>query len=65
MPQGVGVERVTKVFAVGDVLGFLGRGGKADLGGGGEVFEDLAPRGIIGGAAAVTLVDDDEIEEIR
>ena len=29
----------------------------------GEVVEDLAPGGILGGAAAVALVDDDEVEE--
>ena len=48
---------------VGDVFGLLGRGGEADLGGGGEVLEDLAPGGILGGAAAVALVDDDQVEE--
>ena len=30
-----------------------------------EVFEDLAPGGILGGAAAVALVDDDQVEEAR
>ena len=29
-----------------------------------EVVEDLAPRGVLGGAAAVALVDDDEVEEV-
>ena len=61
----VGVDRVAEVFDVGDVLGFLGRGGQADLGGGGEVLEDLAPGGVIGGAATVALVDDDQVEEVR
>ena len=48
---------------VGDVLGLLRRGGQADLRGAGEVVEDLAPGGILGGAAAVALVDDDQVEE--
>ena len=50
---------------VGDVFRLLRRGGEADLGGGGEVFENLAPGGILGRAAAVALVDDDEVEEVR
>ena len=43
--ERVGVDRVAEVLDVGDVLGFLGRGGQADLRGGGEVLEDLAPGG--------------------
>jgi hypothetical protein len=49
---------------VGDVLRFLGRGGQADLGGAGEVVEDLAPGGVFGGAAAMAFVDDDQVEEV-
>ena len=64
LPQRVGVDRVAEVLDVGDVLGFLRRGGEADLGGRREVFEHLAPGGIIGGAAAVALVHDDEVEEV-
>jgi galactokinase len=29
------------------------------------VIEDLAPGGVFGGAAAVALVDDDQVEEVR
>ena len=65
LPERVGVDRVAEVLDVGDVLRFLGRGGEADLRGGGEVFEHLAPGRIVGGAAAVTLVDDDQVEEVR
>ena len=61
--ERVGVDRLAEVVDVGDVLGLLRRGGQADLGGGGEVFEDLAPGRILGGAAAVALVDHDEVEE--
>ena len=61
--ERIGVDRLAEVMDVGDVFGFLGRGGEADLGGGREVFEDLAPGGILGGAAAVALVDDDQVEE--
>ena len=44
-------------------FGFLRRGGQADLRGAGKVVEDLAPGGVLGRAAAVALVDDDEVEE--
>ncbi len=50
---------------VGNVFGFLGRGREADLGSAGEVFEDFPPGRIVGGAAAVALVDDDQVEEAR
>ncbi len=43
----------------------FGRRGKADLRGGGEIFENLAPGRILGGAAAVALVNDDQVEEAR
>ena len=61
--ERVGVNRIAEIMDVGNVLGFFGRGGEADLGGGGEVFENLPPGGIVGGAAAVTLVNDDEVKE--
>ena len=44
-------------------FGFLRRRGQADLSRGGKVFEYFAPGGILGGAAAMTLIDDDQIEE--
>ena len=65
LPERVGVNRVAEVFDVGNVLGFLRCRGQADLGGGGVILEDLAPRGILVGAPAVTLVHEDEIEEVR
>ena len=46
------------------VLVSLRRRGQADLRGGGEVIEDLAPGGVFGGASSVALVDDDEVEEV-
>ena len=50
---------------VGDVFGFLGRGREADLGSGGEIFENLPPGRIVGGAAAMTLVNDDQVKKAR
>ena len=41
------------------------RGRHAELHSGREVFENLAPGARVAGAAAVTLVDDDEVEEVR
>jgi hypothetical protein len=61
--EGVAVDRLAEVVDVGDVFGLLGRGGEADLGGGGEVLQDLTPGGVLGRAAPVALVDDDEIEK--
>ena len=63
--ERVGVDGLAEVVDVGDVLGLLRRGGQADLGGGGEVLEDLPPGRVLGGAAAVALVDDDQVEEVR
>ena len=62
--QRVGVDRLAEVVDVGDVFGFLRRGGQADLGGAGEVVEDFPPGGILRRAAAMTFVDDDEVEEV-
>ena len=61
--ERVGVNRLPEIMNVGDVLGFLRRRRESDLGSGGEVFENLAPGRIVGGAAAVTLVDDDQVKE--
>ncbi len=63
--QRVGVDRIAEVLDVGNVLGFLRRGGQADLRGGGEVLQHLAPGGVVGGAAAMALVHDDQVEEVR
>ena len=63
--QGVGVERIAEILGAGNLLGFLGCGGEADVGGAFEVFEDLAPLAVFAGAAAMALIDDDEIEEVR
>ena len=42
--ERVGVNRLAEVVDVGDVLGLLGRGGEADLGGGGEVIRGFRAR---------------------
>ena len=63
--QRIGVDRFAEVVDVRDVPGLLGRRRHADLRGRREVFEDLAPGGILRRAAAMALVDDDQIEEVR
>jgi hypothetical protein len=50
---------------VGDVLRLSRRSGEADLGGGRKVIEDLPPRRILRSAAAMALIDDDQVEELR
>ncbi len=42
----------------------LGRSSETELDGGLEIIEDAAPGTFIASAAAVALVDDDEIEEV-
>ena len=63
--ERIGVNRVAEIGDVGDVLGFLRRRGHADLRRRGEIFEDFPPRRILGRAAAVALVDHDQVEEAR
>jgi hypothetical protein len=63
LSQRVGVERLPEVVNVGNVLGLAGRRGEADLGRRREVVEDLAPGRVFGGAAAMALVDHDQVEE--
>ena len=43
----------------------LGRGGQAELHGGGEVIEDVTPIAFVVRAAPMAFVDDDEVEEVR
>ena len=65
LPQRVGVNRAPEIMDIGDVLGFLGRGRESDLGGAGEVIENLPPGCIVGGAAAMTLINDDQVKKAR
>ena len=60
----VGVDGLAEVLDVGNLFGFLGRGGQADLRRRGKVFEHLAPGRIVGRAAAMTLVHHHEIKEV-
>lgn len=62
--EGVGVDRLAEVVDVGLILRFPRRGGEPEVGGFGEVVDDFAPGGILVDTAAMTLVDDHEIEEI-
>src|SRR5450759_490022 len=62
--ERVGVDGIPEVVAGGDLRGFLGRGGQTELGRSGKVIQDFAPGRIGGGAAAVALVHDNEVEEI-
>ena len=61
--EGVGVNRLAEVMDVGDVFGFLGRCGEADLCRRREVIQDFPPCRILCRTAAMALVDDDEVEE--
>ena len=62
--ERVDVDRLAEVGVGVDVVLALGRGGEAELHGGGEVVEDAAPVALVVRAAAMALVDDDEVEEV-
>ena len=63
--QRVSINGRTKVLDVRDVFSLLGGGREADLRGRRKVLKNLPPSGILGGTAAMALVDHDEIEEAR
>ena len=62
--ERVDVNRLAEVGVGVHVVLALGRGSEAELHRRGEVVEDVAPVALVVGAAAMALVDDDEIEEI-
>ena len=63
--ERVDVDRLAEVGVGVHVVLALGRGGEAELHGGREVVEDAAPVAFVVRAAAMALVDDDEVEEVR
>ena len=63
--EAVGVNWVAEIEVGVLVVLAQRRGGHAELVGRFKVFENLAPVGIFLGAAAMALVHDDEIEEVR
>ncbi len=65
LAQAVGINRVAEVEVGIAVLIAQGSGGHAQLIGRLEIFEDFAPVRVFLGAAAMALVHDNEIEEIR
>ena len=62
--ERIGVDRRAEVMNVGDVFGFLGGGGQADLRCRLEMVQNFAPRRVVGRTATVALVDDDQVEEV-
>ena len=63
--EAVGVHRVAEVRDVGDVPRLLGRRGHANLCRGREIFQNSAPAALLLGGAAMALIDDHEVEEVR
>ena len=62
--QRIDIDRIAEVFvSVGVFLAF-GRGGQTELHGGREIFHDGAPVAFVVGAAAVTLIDNDQVKVI-
>src|SRR5207249_7748051 len=64
LSERISVNRVAEIIDVGNIFRFLRRGGQANVGGTGKLFEDLAPVGVLGGAAAMAFIDDNKVEEI-
>ncbi len=62
--QAVRVDRIAEVPVCVPVVRTQRRRGHAKLNGGLKVLEDLAPVALLASAAAVTLVDNDEVEEV-
>ena len=62
--QRIGVNRLAEIGVGVDVVAALGRRGQAELHGRREIFENVAPVALVVGAAAMALVDDDEVEEV-
>src|SRR5207237_10291458 len=62
--EGIDIDRLAEILVGIDVVLALGRGGEAELHRRGEVGEDVAPGAFVVGAAAMALVDDDEVEEV-
>ena len=58
------VHRVTEVSDTGHLFGFLRCGGEADVGGAGEVVENLVLSRVLGCAASLAFVDHDQVEEV-
>ena len=65
LAQAVCVDRIAEIEVGVAVVVAQRRGGHAELEGGLEVFEDLAPGAVVARAAAVALVHDDQVEEVR
>ena len=63
--QTICINGFAEVRDIGYLFCFLGCSSHTDLRGAVEIFEYPAPTGVLLGAATVTLINDDEVEEIR
>ena len=63
--QAISIDWLPEITEVGDVLGFLGGGGHTDLGCRLEIFQNPAPAALFLGRTSVTLVHDNQVEEVR
>ena len=65
LPEAVLVNRIAEVSVGVAVVFTQWRGRHPELVGRLEVLEDFPPAALIAGTAAVALVHDDEVEEVR
>src|SRR5215468_8526961 len=61
--ERIGVHWCAKVVDVGNVGGFSGCGGQADMRRRRKIVKNFPPGGILSSAAAMTLIDHDQIEK--
>ena len=61
--QRVGVNRLAEIIDIGGVVVSLGVAVMPICVADGEMLQDFAPGRILGGAAAMAFVDDDQVEE--
>ena len=64
LPQAVRIDRIAEIVVGVGVVLTTRRGCHADLKGRLEVVEDFPPVAVVAGAAAMALIDDDQVEEI-
>ena len=62
--EAIDIDGRPEVVDVGGAFGILGRGSHTDLNGFAEIVENLLPFGVLLDRRAMTLVDDDEVEEV-
>ena len=62
--QRIGIDRITEISIRFEIVRFFRSGCESELSRRGEIFEDRSPLRLILRTTTMTLIDDDEVEEI-